>query len=162
LICGRSYLGAEADLWSMGVLLYALLCGYLPFDDDNINFLYKKIQTGKYEVPTWLSADSTHLLNDLLQIDPKRRITMPQLVYHPWVLKGYSSGVDWQTRYYFKELEKDCVGEIALYFNKSLKVIKTYLMIRCDLKPNKKRYYNFEPIFVRHVFFGLATYSFRR
>jgi maternal embryonic leucine zipper kinase len=122
LICGRSYLGAEADLWSMGVLLYALLCGYLPFDDDNINLLYKKIQTGKYEVPAWLSADSTHLLNDLLQIDPKRRITMPQLVYHPWVLKGYSSGVDWQTRYYFKELEKDCVGEIALYFNKPLKV----------------------------------------
>ena len=44
LIAGKSYLGAEADLWSMGVLLYALLCGFLPFDEDNISFLYKKIQ----------------------------------------------------------------------------------------------------------------------
>ena len=44
LIAGKQYLGSEADLWSMGVLLYALLCGFLPFDDDNIAFLYKKIQ----------------------------------------------------------------------------------------------------------------------
>ena len=102
LICGKSYLGAEADLWSMGVLLYALLCGYLPFDDDNINLLYKKIQQGKYDLPAWLTQDSTQLLADLLQVDPKKRITMQQLVYHPWVLKGYSSCVDWQTRYYFK------------------------------------------------------------
>ncbi len=85
LICGKNYLGAEADLWSMGVLLYALLCGYLPFDDDNINLLYKKIQNGKYELPSWLTHDSVSLLADLLQTDPKRRITMQQLVYHPWV-----------------------------------------------------------------------------
>lgn len=38
------FVGAEADIWSMGVLLYALLCGYLPFDDDNIAILYRKIQ----------------------------------------------------------------------------------------------------------------------
>ena len=44
LIAGKQYLGAEADVWSMGVLLYALLCGFLPFDDDNIAYLYKKIQ----------------------------------------------------------------------------------------------------------------------
>jgi maternal embryonic leucine zipper kinase len=81
-------LGAEADLWSMGVLLYALLCGYLPFDDDNINLLYKKIQNGKYDLPGWLSQDSIQLLADLLQTDPKKRITMQQLVFHPWVLKG--------------------------------------------------------------------------
>jgi hypothetical protein len=113
----------------MGVLLYALLCGYLPFDDDNINLLYKKIQNGKYEVPSWLSQDSIHLLNDLLQIDPKKRITMQQLVYHPWVLKGYSSGVDWQTRYYFKELDRECVAEIALYFNKNLKEVNDLIQM---------------------------------
>lgn len=127
LICGRNYLGAEADLWSMGVLLYALLCGYLPFDDDNINLLYKKIQSGKYELPSWLSQDSITLLNDLLQIDPKKRITMQQLVYHPWVLKGYSSAVDWQTRYYFKELDRECITEISLYFNRSMKEISDHL-----------------------------------
>ena len=61
LIAGRSYLGAEADLWSMGILLYALLCGYLPFDDDNINVLYKKIAIGKYETPPWLSQGKLDL-----------------------------------------------------------------------------------------------------
>lgn len=129
LICGKNYLGSEADLWSMGVLLYALLCGYLPFDDDNINLLYKKIQNGKYELPSWLSHDSVNLLADLLQTDPKRRITMKQLVYHPWVLKGYSSNVDWQTRYYFKDLERDCLTEIALYFSKSTKEITEHISL---------------------------------
>lgn len=129
LICGKSYLGAEADLWSMGVLLYALLCGYLPFDDDNINMLYKKIQTGKYDIPAWLSQDSIQLLNDLLQIDPKKRITMQQLVFHPWVLKGYSSSVDWQTRYYFKDLDREALGEIALFFNKTLKDISDHILL---------------------------------
>ncbi len=127
LICGKNYLGAEADLWSMGVLLYALLCGYLPFDDDNINMLYKKIQNGKYDLPAWLSTDSINLLNDLLQTDPKRRITMSQLVFHPWVLKGYSSSVDWQTRYYFKDLDRECLSEIGLYFGKSLKEITDHI-----------------------------------
>lgn len=129
LICGKSYLGAEADLWSMGVLLYALLCGYLPFDDDNINLLYKKIQNGKYELPAWLSQDSINLLNDLLQTDPKRRITMQQLVFHPWVLKGYSSSVDWQTRYYFKDLDRESLSEIGLYFGKSLKEITDHIQL---------------------------------
>ena len=123
LIAGKSYLGAEADLWSMGVLLYALLCGYLPFDDDNINVLYKKIQSGKYEAPTWLSSDSLNLLSELLQVDPKRRLTMQQLIYHAWIMKGYSSSVDWQTRYYFKDLDRECITEIALYFNKQIKEI---------------------------------------
>ena len=44
LVSGRNYLGSEADVWSMGVLLYALLCGFLPFDDENIAALYRKIQ----------------------------------------------------------------------------------------------------------------------
>jgi len=127
LIAGKSYLGAEADLWSMGVLLYALLCGYLPFDDDNINLLYKKIQSGKYESPSWLSPESTQLLSELLQVDPKRRLTMQQLIYHQWVMKGYSSSVDWQTRYYFKELDRECIAEIVLYFNKTTKEIGDYV-----------------------------------
>ena len=58
LVSGQRYLGAEADVWSMGVLLYALLCGFLPFDDENIGTLYRKIQDGIYEKPSWLSEGS--------------------------------------------------------------------------------------------------------
>ena len=62
LVTGQNYLGAEADVWSMGVLLYALLCGFLPFDDENIGTLYKKIQEGIYEKPSWLSEGSLFML----------------------------------------------------------------------------------------------------
>ena len=51
----------------MGVLLYALLCGFLPFDDENISALYRKIQLGVYERPTWLSRGSVELLDGAIQ-----------------------------------------------------------------------------------------------
>ncbi|EPQ18744.1 Maternal embryonic leucine zipper kinase [Myotis brandtii] len=68
LIQGKSYLGSEADVWSMGILLYVLMCGFLPFDDDNVMVLYKKIMKGKYEVPKWLSPSSILLLQQMLQL----------------------------------------------------------------------------------------------
>jgi maternal embryonic leucine zipper kinase len=67
LVTGQNYLGAEADVWSMGVLLYALLCGFLPFDDENISTLYRKIQEGNYEQPSWLSEGSLLMLRKVFQ-----------------------------------------------------------------------------------------------
>ncbi|XP_059730044.1 maternal embryonic leucine zipper kinase isoform X2 [Haemorhous mexicanus] len=68
LIQGKAYIGSEADIWSMGVLLYALLCGFLPFDDDNVMAVYRKIMRGKYSIPKWLSPSSTLLLDQMLQL----------------------------------------------------------------------------------------------
>ncbi|XP_020293502.1 maternal embryonic leucine zipper kinase-like [Pseudomyrmex gracilis] len=85
LIMGKKYLGSEVDIWSMGVLLYALLCGFLPFDDNKLENLYKKILSGKYEEPNWLSNDSKKLIKSMLQIDPAKRITIHELTYHPWI-----------------------------------------------------------------------------
>ncbi|KAG8014815.1 Maternal embryonic leucine zipper kinase [Nibea albiflora] len=68
LIQGKAYIGSEADVWSMGVLLFALLCGYLPFDDDNCMVLYRKIARGKYDNPRWLSPCSILLLNQMMQL----------------------------------------------------------------------------------------------
>uniref|UniRef100_A0A8C3LDW9 Maternal embryonic leucine zipper kinase n=1 Tax=Chrysolophus pictus TaxID=9089 RepID=A0A8C3LDW9_CHRPC len=99
LIQGKAYIGSEADIWSMGVLLYALLCGFLPFDDDNVMALYRRITRGKYTVPKWLSPSSTLLLNQLLQVDPKKRITVKHLLSHPWLMQGYSDAVQWQSKY---------------------------------------------------------------
>uniref|UniRef100_A0A8C1JMF9 Maternal embryonic leucine zipper kinase n=1 Tax=Cyprinus carpio TaxID=7962 RepID=A0A8C1JMF9_CYPCA len=99
LIQGKAYIGSEADVWSMGVLLYALLCGFLPFDDDNYMVLYRKITRGKYSNPHWLSPASILLLNQMMQVDPKRRLTVKQLLDHPWVMKGYSTPVEWHSKH---------------------------------------------------------------
>ena len=56
MIAGKRYVGSAADLWSVGVILYAVLCGYLPFEDTNTGKLYDKILTGNYEIPSFISA----------------------------------------------------------------------------------------------------------
>ncbi|KAK4020678.1 hypothetical protein OUZ56_002633 [Daphnia magna] len=129
LISGKCYLGSEADIWSMGVLLYALLCGYLPFDDDNIAVLYRKIQSGMYEKPEWLSESSMEMLDQLLQVDPKRRITVAQLLHHPWVTKDCnpSYNVQWESIYQTKELDDECVTEMAVSIGKSRKAMHAIL-----------------------------------
>ena len=127
LVTGQNYLGSEADIWSMGVLLYALLCGFLPFDDENISALYRKIQLGRYEKPAWLSNGSIQLLDAMLQTDPKRRITVSQLLTHPWMMDGYDRPVKWQSKYHVEELDEDVVREIASLKMASPKVISCLL-----------------------------------
>ncbi|XP_074056531.1 maternal embryonic leucine zipper kinase isoform X2 [Macrotis lagotis] len=99
LIQGKSYIGSEADVWSMGILLYALLCGFLPFDDDNVMALYKKITRGKYDIPKWLSPGTILLLEQMLQVDPKKRISVKHLLSHPWIMQDNSCPVEWQSKY---------------------------------------------------------------
>uniref|UniRef100_A0A8C6NPM0 Maternal embryonic leucine zipper kinase n=1 Tax=Nothobranchius furzeri TaxID=105023 RepID=A0A8C6NPM0_NOTFU len=84
LIQGKAYIGSEADVWSMGVLLFALLCGYLPFDDDNCMVLYRKITRGIYENPRWLTPGSILLLNQMMQVCilSARRISFKYLCEH--------------------------------------------------------------------------------
>jgi len=116
LVTGQNYLGSEADVWSMGVLLYALLCGFLPFDDENIGALYRKIQEGKYEKPIWLSAGSLGMLNKMLQVDAKRRITLKELLTDPWMMEGYEGRpVKWQSKYHSTDLEVDVINELAAF-----------------------------------------------
>ncbi|XP_070683588.1 maternal embryonic leucine zipper kinase [Pempheris klunzingeri] len=119
LIQGKAYIGSEADVWSMGVLLFALLCGYLPFDDDNCMVLYRKISRGKYDNPRWLSPGSVLLLNQMMQVDPKRRLTVRQLLDHPWVTKDYNSPVEWHSRQPLGHIDEDCITEMAVNMKRS-------------------------------------------
>uniref|UniRef100_A0A8C9W7I4 Maternal embryonic leucine zipper kinase n=1 Tax=Scleropages formosus TaxID=113540 RepID=A0A8C9W7I4_SCLFO len=121
LIQGKAYIGSEADVWSMGVLLFALLCGYLPFDDDNCMALYRKIMRGNYDIPHWLSTGSILLLNQMLQVEPKLRITVRQLLGHPWVMKGYSSPVEWHSKHPLGHIDEDCITEMAVFYKCSRK-----------------------------------------
>ncbi|XP_063313344.1 maternal embryonic leucine zipper kinase [Pelobates fuscus] len=119
LIQGKAYIGSEADIWSMGVLLYALMCGYLPFDDDNVMVLYKKIMRGKYDIPKWLSPGSVLLLSQMLQVDPKKRITVRHLLNHPWLIQGYSYPVEWQSKSPLGYIDEDCVTEMSVFYKHS-------------------------------------------
>ena len=84
VISGKLYAGPEVDVWSCGVILYALLCGTLPFDDENIPNLFKKIKCGIYTLPSHLSPGARDLIPRLLVVDPMKRMTIPEIRQHPW------------------------------------------------------------------------------
>jgi len=84
VISGHLYAGPEVDVWSCGVILYALLCGSLPFDDESIPNLFKKIKSGMYSLPTHLSQLARNLIPRMLEVDPMKRITIPEIRLHPW------------------------------------------------------------------------------
>ncbi|KAF6025755.1 MELK [Bugula neritina] len=115
LIDGQTYFGAAVDVWSMGVMLYALLCGFLPFDDDNLSSLYQKVKAGKYEKPYWLSSASVKVLNDILQVHPMRRISTGELLSHPWIIQDYEEPVPWQSQFNRNNLDEDCITTMAIH-----------------------------------------------
>ncbi|KAL7138303.1 hypothetical protein ABFS83_10G153400 [Erythranthe nasuta] len=88
LLSRKLYAGPEVDVWSCGVILYALLCGRLPFDDDNIPILYSKIKIGVYSIPNHLSENARDLISRILVVDPMKRISIPEIRTHPWFRKN--------------------------------------------------------------------------
>ncbi|XP_062194220.1 CBL-interacting protein kinase 16-like [Phragmites australis] len=85
----RGYDGARADLWSCGVVLYVLLCGFLPFQHDNCAKMYQKIFKAEYQMPPWVSCDARRLIARLLVVDPAKRISIPEIMRTPWFRKGF-------------------------------------------------------------------------
>lgn len=84
MIAGKKYVGLRVDLWSCGVILYAMLCGYLPFDDQDTQILYKKIMNGDFTIPDHVSPEGRDILKCILNTNPNMRYTIPEIRRHPW------------------------------------------------------------------------------
>ncbi|XP_035423507.1 maternal embryonic leucine zipper kinase isoform X3 [Cygnus atratus] len=120
----RQIVSAIAYVHSQGYAHRDLKPENLLIDEEHnlklIDFgLCAKPKRGKYTIPKWLSPSSTLLLNQMLQVDPKKRITVKHLLSHPWLMQGYSDAVQWQSKYPQGHLDEDCVTELSVFHNQS-------------------------------------------
>lgn len=87
IVAGNNYHGAPLDIWSCGIILFALLTGHLPFDDENIRKLLLKVQNGKFIMPPDLSWEAKDLISRMLQVNPNDRISVDNILKHPLLRK---------------------------------------------------------------------------
>ena len=83
MLSGDNYDGFKIDIWASGIILFAMLCGYLPFDDKDNNILFQKILECKINFPKKLSNIAKDLLTRIIVTNPKKRITNPEINKHP-------------------------------------------------------------------------------
>lgn len=105
------------DIWSCGVILYALLCGTLPFDDEHVPTLFRKIKSGVFPIPEYLNKTVVSLLCQMLQIDPMKRASIEDIKKHEWFQKDcpaylFPSPVEQDS----SVIDTDAVFEVNLFF----------------------------------------------
>lgn len=128
VIRGESYDGAQADMWSLGVVAYAMLCGCLPFDDPDLRVLGSLIRKGKYSEPAHLGQDARDMIRRLLTLDPQERMTMDGLLQHPWITAGTAATqLDVSSAFADQPLDPEVVGVLARYYGVSAQEVHDHL-----------------------------------
>ncbi|XP_014892452.1 MAP/microtubule affinity-regulating kinase 3a isoform X17 [Poecilia latipinna] len=89
LFQGKKYDGPEVDVWSLGVILYTLVSGSLPFDGQNLKELRERVLRGKYRIPFYMSTDCENLLKRFLVLNPAKRGTLEQIMKDRWINSGF-------------------------------------------------------------------------
>ncbi|XP_071234610.1 serine/threonine-protein kinase MARK2 isoform X2 [Salvelinus alpinus] len=89
LFQGKKYDGPEVDVWSLGVILYTLVSGSLPFDGQNLKELRERVLRGKYRIPFYMSTDCENLLKKFLILNPTKRGSLEQIMKDRWMNVGH-------------------------------------------------------------------------
>ena len=90
MVSGKKYNGIKIDIWATGIILFAMLCGYLPFENKDNEILFDLILECKIEFPDYLSEESKDLISKILVVDPETRIDISGIKKHSFFLKGKS------------------------------------------------------------------------
>uniref|UniRef100_A0A8C1YAC4 non-specific serine/threonine protein kinase n=1 Tax=Cyprinus carpio TaxID=7962 RepID=A0A8C1YAC4_CYPCA len=85
---GKEYDGPKVDIWSLGVVLYVLVCGALPFDGSTLQNLRARVLSGKFRIPFFMSTDCEYLIRHMLILEPSRRLSMEQICKNKWMRQG--------------------------------------------------------------------------
>lgn len=84
---GKKYTGPEIDIWSLGVVLYVLVCGALPFDGSTLHTLRDRVLSGRFRIPYFMSSDCESLIRKMLVLDPSKRYSVDQIKRHRWMVE---------------------------------------------------------------------------
>jgi len=121
MIGGKKYEGLLADIWSSGIILYAMVCGFLPFEDANTAILYKKILSGEFEIPDHLSPEIVNLLKNVLQVDTKKRFRIQDIKQDKW----FNKYLDDSSKISFEEINIQTLQEVEKMGISKAEVIKS-------------------------------------
>ena len=135
MVGGNKYNGFKIDIWSSGIILYAMLCGYLPFEDKDNDVLFEKILECKLVYPKYITNTSKDLIEKILVTDPETRITIPEIKKHPFYLKGKDL---FEQEFSVYQITKDAENKTSFVENIELNhILDNALLIETDKEKEK-------------------------